>query len=134
MMPWNKLFLVSALLLISLAGFSQNQVIKLQKREATLKTMITAIEKQTKKSVDYGQNVMNLKKVVRVSATQMKLSDLLKELFMGTNIEYTITDRHILISQKNKPQTQNTLQSGATIRVKGQVTDENGESLSQALR
>ena len=48
MMPWNKLFLVSALLLISLAGFSQNQVIKLQKREATLKTMITAIEKQTK--------------------------------------------------------------------------------------
>ena len=48
---------------------------------------------------------------------------------MGTNIEYTITDRHILISQKNKPQTQNTLQSGATIRVKGQVTDENGESL-----
>ena len=48
---------------------------------------------------------------------------------MGTNIEYTITDRHILISQKNKPQTQNTLQSGATIRVNGQVTDENGESL-----
>ena len=87
MMPWNKLFLVSALLLISLAGFSQNQVIKLQKREATLKTMITAIEKQTNKSVDYGQNVMNLKKVVKVSATQMKLSDLLKELFMGTNIE-----------------------------------------------
>lgn len=129
MMPWNKLFLVSALLLISLAGFSQNQVIKLQKREATLKTMITAIEKQTNKSVDYGQNVMNLKKVVKVSATQMKLSDLLRELFMGTNIEYTITDRHILISQKNKPQTQNTLQSGATIRVNGQVTDENGESL-----
>ncbi len=55
MMPWNKLFLVSALLLISLAGFSQNQVIKLQKREATLKTMITAIEKQTNKSVDYGE-------------------------------------------------------------------------------
>ena len=74
MMPFSKTFLVGALLFISSAGFAQNQVIKLQQRKATLKTLITAIEKQTNKSVDYGQNVINLKKVVQVSSNKMKLS------------------------------------------------------------
>ncbi|MFR5270726.1 MAG: hypothetical protein ACLTGI_09385 [Hoylesella buccalis] len=37
--------MVGALLFISSAGFAQNQVIKLQQRKATLKTLITAIEK-----------------------------------------------------------------------------------------
>ena len=129
MMPFSKTFLVGALLFISSAGFAQNQVIKLQQRKATLKTLITAIEKQTNKSVDYGQNVINLKKVVQVSSNKMKLSDLLQELFKGTNVDYTITDHHILISEKPKAKVSTSAQDQATIKVTGQVTDENGESL-----
>lgn len=129
MMPFSKTFLVGALLFISSAGFAQNQVIKLQQRKATLKTLITAIEKQTNKSVDYGQNVINLKKVVQVSSNKMKLSDLLQELFKGTNVDYTITDHHILISEKPKTKVNSSAQDQATIKVTGQVTDENGESL-----
>lgn len=129
MKPFSKTFLVGALLFISSAGFAQNQVIKLQQRKATLKTLITAIEKQTNKSVDYGQNVINLKKVVHVSSDKMTLSDLLQELFKGANVDYTITDRHILISEKPKAKVNSSAQDHATIKVKGQVTDANGESL-----
>ncbi len=129
MKPFSKTFLVGALLFISSAGFAQNQVIKLQQRKATLKTLISAIEKQTNKSVDYGQNVINLKKVVHVSSDKMTLSDLLQELFKGANVDYTITDRHILISEKPKAKVNSSAQDHATIKVKGQVTDANGESL-----
>ena len=59
----------------------------------------------------------------------MKLSDLLQELFKGANVDYTITDRHILISEKPKAKVNSSAQDHATIKVKGQVTDANGESL-----
>lgn len=129
MLPNGKTFLVGALLLMSSAGFAQNQIIKLQQRKATVKALITAIEKQTNKSVDYGQNVLNLKKVVHLSATQIKLSDLLRELFKDSNVDYTITEQHILISPKTKAHIGTSTPTHATIKIKGQVVDAKGEPL-----
>ena len=50
-----KTFFVAALLFVASGAYAQSRMIKLQQKKATMKSLITAIEKQTSKSVDYGQ-------------------------------------------------------------------------------
>lgn len=123
-----KTFFVAALLFVASGAYAQSRMIKLQQKKATMKSLITAIEKQTSKSVDYGQNSINLKKVVNVSSSSIELSDLLKEMLKGSGLEYTITDRHIIISQQQAKPQQETGKAGS-VKVAGQVVDANGESL-----
>lgn len=78
-----KTLFVAALLFISSGAYAQSRMIQLQQKKATMKSLITAIEKQTSKSVDYGQNIINLKKVINVSSSSIELSDLLKEMLRG---------------------------------------------------
>lgn len=124
-----KIVSVAALLILSSSVWSQNQKIKLQEKKPTMKSLITAIEKQTAKSVDYEQNTINLKKTVNISSQDITLSELLKEMLHGSNLEYTITDRHVIIMPKNKQKEHTEAVSQVAGKVAGQVVDANGEPL-----
>lgn len=124
-----KTLFVAALLFISSGAYAQSRMIQLQQKKATMKSLITAIEKQTSKSVDYGQNIINLKKVINVSSSSIELSDLLKEMLRGSGLEFTITDKHIIISQQPVTKPQKDADKGGSTKVTGQVVDANGESL-----
>src|SRR3712207_4908864 len=124
-----KVVSVAALLILSSAVWAQNQKIKLQEKKLTMKSLITAIEKQTAKSVDYGQNTINLTKTVNVSSQDIALADLLKEMLRGSDLEYTITDRHIIIMSKSKQKEHTASVSQSTAKVTGQVVDDKGEPL-----
>ena len=113
---------------MSVASFGQSQVIRLTKTKATVQSLIKDIEAQTKMSVDYSQDALNLGKVVSVGTKTPTLSSLLNTLLQGQGLSYKIVDRHIVItpsvvqkSQKVSVKTQG--------KIQGRVLDTNGEPI-----
>ena len=67
-------FLLVLFLSMSVSMMGQNQMVNLDKTTTTVRQLISAIEKQTNMSVDYGQNTLNLAKQVKVNSKSEKLS------------------------------------------------------------
>ena len=112
---------------MSVSMMGQNQVVKLENTTTAIRQLISAIEKQTNMSVDYGQNTLDLAKQVKVNSKTEKLSTLLDAMLSGTGLEYSISGRHIIITKSEAQKTQQ--HSGKKQTVKGQVLDANGNPL-----
>ena len=120
-------FLLGLFLSMTTIGIKgQHQVVKLDKTTTTIQQLINTIEKQTNLSIDYGQNALDLTKQVKVNSKTEKLSALLDAMIKETDLEYTISGRHVIIT-KNTPQKPK--QSGRKQTIKGQVQDVNGNPL-----
>ncbi len=109
----------------------QAQTIKLNSTRTTVRNLITAIQQQTGMSVDYRQHTLDLNRTVNLGSKTIPLEALLKEIIQGSDLQYVINDRHILITQKPKPTVRK--QKPATQSVTGTVTDEEGSPLAGAL-
>ena len=120
-------FLLGLFLSMTTIGIKgQHQVVKLDKTTTTIQQLISTIEKQTNLSIDYGQNALDLTKQVKVNSKTEKLSALLDAMIKETDLEYTISGRHVIIT-KNTPQKPK--QTGRKQTIKGQVQDVNGNPL-----
>lgn len=117
---------------VSVVMMGQGQMIKLKQKTVTVHQLISEIEKQTKMSVDYGQNTLNLGATIKVNAKTEKLGTLLNLMLQGTGLEYSILSRHIIITKPKKKQTpQGGLPQNVSSKqvVKGKVLDSQGEPL-----
>lgn len=115
------------LLLMVLAvstAYGQNQVVKLTKTRDTVKSLITAIEKQTNMSVDYRQSTLDPKAVISVPDSSLSLTALLNAIVGGKDLSYSISGRHIIITQKERKE-----KKGGAGTVKGTVVDSTGEPI-----
>lgn len=120
-------FLLGLFLSMTTIGMKgQHQVVRLDKTTTTVQQLISTIEKQTNLSIDYGQNALDLTKQVKVNSKTEKLSALLDAMIKETDLEYTISGRHVIIT-KNTPQKPK--QTGRKQTIKGQVQDVNGNPL-----
>ena len=120
-------FLLGLFLSMTTIGMKgQHQVVKLDKTTTTVQQLISTIEKQTNLSIDYGQNALDLTKQVKVNSKTEKLSALLDAMIKETDLEYTISGRHVNIT-KSTPQKPK--QTGRKQTIKGQVQDVNGNPL-----
>ena len=120
-------FLLGLFLSMTTIGIKgQHQVVKLDKTTTTVQQLISTIEKQTNLSIDYGQNALDLTKQVKVNSKTEKLSALLDAMIKETDLEYTISGRHVIIT-KSTPQKPK--QTGRKQTIKGQVQDVNGNPL-----
>lgn len=114
-------FLLGLFLSMTTIGMKgQHQVVKLDKTTTTVQQLISTIEKQTNLSIDYGQNALDLTKQVKVNSKTEKLSALLDAMIKETDLEYTISGRHVIIT-KSTPQKPK--QTGRKQTIKGQVQD-----------
>lgn len=68
---------------MSLSSFGQSQVIHLSKSKATVQSFIKEIESQTKMSVDFSQNTINLNKKVDVNTKIPTLATLMNAILDG---------------------------------------------------
>ena len=120
-------FLLGLFLSMTTIGMKgQHQVVKLDKTTTTVQQLISTIEKQTNLSIDYGQNALDLTKQVKVNSKTEKLSALLDAMIKETDLEYTISGRHVIIT---KSTSQKPKQTGRKQTIKGQVQDVNGNPL-----
>jgi len=121
------------LLMVTVAGvfanksYSQTKMINLNMRNATVKEVLNSIEEQSEFSFLYSENIIDINREVSVNIKNQKIDQILNELFEGTNVEYVIKDRFIVLTDfKIGDDVIAALEQNT---ISGTVTDESGQPL-----
>ncbi len=121
------------LILVSVAGvwanksYSQNKMLNLTMRQATIKEVLNGIEKQSEFYFLYSENLINVERKVNVNIENKNIEQALDLLFEGTDIEYSVRDRIIVLKNAGGAITDLLTQQQRSIS--GKITDERGEPL-----
>jgi TonB-dependent starch-binding outer membrane protein SusC len=139
---WNKslrlmkltfLFLVVGLMQLSASVYSQSTKLSLDMRNAKVAEVLDAIESQSEFRFAYSPGYIDLNREVTVDIREKTIDESLKVVFAGTNVEFGVFDRHILLYPESlNPGTESIVShaTGAQQRtVSGTATDESGEPL-----
>lgn len=120
---WIVLF--SFLCCVNMAAQEQRASINL--KNATLKDIISTIEKQTTYRFSYRNVVLDEHRNITVSLNKAKVSTILDVALKGRNLEYSIvSEKSIVISDKQKT---NPNQGTSKKRITGIIHDEKGEPI-----
>ena len=119
-------FLLLAGFLQSFASdaYAQKTRLVLNYTNTSLETVLDAIENQSEFYFLYNQKLIDVQRKVSVRANNQLVEDVLNALFKGTNVEYSIVDRKIVLApevlgaQAQQPRS-----------VSGAVTDRTGSPL-----
>lgn len=139
---WNKslrlmkltfLFLLAGLLQLSATVYSQTTKLSLDMRNARVAEVLDAIENQSEFRFAYSPGLIDLDRKVTVKIRNKTIDESLNEVFAGTQVEYSVYDRHILLfPQSIKPGDEPMIShaTGTQQRsVSGKVTDSGGQPL-----
>ena len=134
----NKLFrimkLTTFLILFSVVcvfaneTYSQSKKLNLNMKNATVKEVLSAIEDQSDFKFMYSAKVIDVNREVKIIEENSKIEDALRSLFAGTDVNYTIKDRIIVLSSAaiiNNEQLSTQQQKS----ISGNVTDSSGATL-----
>lgn len=103
--------------------YSQNTVINLKLENATVEQVLDKIEKETDFSFLFTDKSVDIDWKVNVDVHDKNINELLDILFGGTNVQYRIVDKQIVLS--NRPLlTENVNQQK---KISGKVIDANGD-------
>ncbi len=124
---WFKsLIVVLALALQGTVALAQNQGtasrVTLNAKDVVITEIFQSIKTQTDYSVVYNVSDVNPARKVTIAANNEPLNSVLDKLFAGTNVVYTLKDKHIVLSLKEQPK-------GAKVTASGKVIDTKGEAL-----
>ena len=122
------LLLISVVSVLASKTYSQTKNLSINMDKATVKEVLENIEEQSEFYFMYSEKVIDVNRKVSVDINNEKIGATLNRLFDGTNVDYTIKDRIIVLttpevfSEKSKAEIQQK-------SVSGYVTDESGEPL-----
>ncbi|HZL09120.1 MAG TPA: TonB-dependent receptor [Prolixibacteraceae bacterium] len=119
------LFLFAGLMQVSASLYSQNTKLSLEFRNARVVDVLEAIENQSEFRFAYSAEYIDMNRKVNVDVKGKSIEQTLSVLFEGTDVTYSITDRHILLFQAD-------LMSNFSVQqkpVSGKVTDSSGSTL-----
>lgn len=132
----KKLFrimkLTTFLILISLVSvfasetYSQSKLLNLKMGKTSVKEVLSKIEDQSEFKFMYSGKVVDVSREVEISTTNAKIEDVLKSIFAGTDVDYYIKDRIIVLTTTGL----STVQQQKNVT--GKVTDSSGASLPGA--
>ena len=103
---------------VSATSYSQNSHLSLNMKNVSIKDVLIRIEEQTEYRFLYSDSKIDVENKVNIDLNDMKIEDILDNVFEGTNIGYRIVNRQILLSGKSDA-FQVGLQSN---NIKGKVT------------
>ena len=132
---WNKkclrimrltiLFLFVGLMQVSASLYSQNTKLNLDFHNTSVLQVLEAIENQSEFRFAYSPKYIDMERKVDVEIKDKSIEQTLSLLFNGTDVNYSISDRHILLfiaNEQAKPAQQKK-------SVSGKVTDSSGTTL-----
>lgn len=116
------LFLFVGLMQVSASLYSQSTKLNLDLRNTRVSDVLEAIENQSEFRFAYSAEYIDVNRKVSVDVKGKNIEQTLSVLFEGTNVKYSINDRHILLFQEGMNP------SGAKQQksVSGKVTDASG--------
>ena len=106
--------------------YGQERTVTLNMSKVPLSSVLTEIEKQTSMSVVYNIGDVDINRIVSIKVSKESLSNVMNILFKGTNISFSIVNKHIVLSTKN-PQKEK--KDKTPITASGTVADAQGEPL-----
>lgn len=120
------LFFVFAAIIQTFANeaYSQKTIFSLDYTNTRLEVVLNEIEELSEFFFLANEKLVDLDRSVNISVENKKINEILDILFVGTDVEYTITDRKIILTPSflsNNVQQQRT--------ISGKVTDSSGQSL-----
>lgn len=110
-------------------GYSQSERVTLNISNSTLQKVLDEIEKQSEYHFFYNNKQVNISRIVSIKSSGKEIRQILSELFSETNIGYKVLDKSIILSPKNIIEGTNEAQQQVTKKIKGTVTDKNGEPI-----
>ncbi len=122
-MKLTVLFVCLSALQISATVYSHNAIINLKTERSSFEEIIKAIEEQSEFKVFYKNDQINLQREVTVSSRNTTVCEMLDEALKGTDITYTMIDKVIVLSPRDK----NLIQEKTLVT--GKITTIEGEQL-----
>ncbi|MCS3330435.1 STN domain-containing protein [Bacteroides thetaiotaomicron] len=106
--PYLLFFLLCVLRVLPQLMGRERTVITLNLSKVPLNTALKEIEKQTSMSVVYNTNDVDINRVISIKVSKESLTNVMGQLFKGTNISYSIVDtlKHIVLSTKKEVEQQ----------------------------
>ncbi len=114
------LLLISMLNSFTDSTFSQSTKISLHLKNVTVEEVLNEIEKKSDFYFLFNQQLVDVNRIVDVNAENEPLKNILDNLFKGTNVEYFVFDRQIILSPKGMSESFDQLHKK---KIKGTVTD-----------
>jgi len=124
--------MLMALMQVSASTLAQK--VTLSDKNTSLSTVFDQISSQTGFDFAYTGTILNKAKLVTIEVKNEDLSIVLKQIFDGQPLDYTIEDKSVVVSAKD-PSLLEKLKSALNldkIEVTGKVVDETGQPLSGA--
>jgi iron complex outermembrane receptor protein len=129
-----KLTALLVILVISQAlavnSYSQVTRLSLDMNNSTVKDVLIEIERSTDFYFLYSNQLIDVERKVDIKLNNKKVDEILDEVFKGTNIQYAITDRQIILKPQSATNEFFSVQAGSS--VSGTVTDESGNPIPGA--
>jgi TonB-linked SusC/RagA family outer membrane protein len=116
------LLLVTILNALGSETYSQSTRLSLDMKDASIQTVLKAIEDQSEFFFLYSSKMIDVNQKVDINIEDRKINDVLDDLLATTDIKYTVKDRQILLLNKESAETLDMQQN----RVSGIVTEKNG--------
>ena len=122
----NFTILLTGMILLSTTGaLAQKGNVSVNINNGTVKTFIKEIEKQTRYTFVYRNNVLNDQSKVTVNCKNKPLDQVLSQVFTPLNVSYSLNNNTIvLVKQEVQQQKKNEKKT-----IKGTVTDGKGEPI-----
>jgi TonB-linked SusC/RagA family outer membrane protein len=107
---------------VSASLYSQSTKLNLDLRNTRVSDVLEAIENQSEFRFAYSAEYIDMNRKVNVDVKGKNIEQTLSVLFEGTNVKYSINDRHILLFQEGM----NPAGTNQQKSVSGKVTDTSG--------
>ena len=110
-------------------SYSQNMRVTVVSSCITTGQVLSEIEDQTDYLFVYDVNEVNLDRNVNVRAENRPVSEVLDEVFEGTDVDYAMEGKNIMLMKRSKKETPASAQQTSENTIQGVVTDANGEPI-----
>jgi len=94
----TALLLVSTLQIFAIGGYSQNTRLTLDLGETSVGQVLSEIEDQSEFYFLFNQKLIDTERKVLISDKDQSVKEVLDHMFNGTDIEYAVFDRQIVLS------------------------------------
>jgi TonB-linked SusC/RagA family outer membrane protein len=127
-MKITTIFLFAALMQVSAAGLAQR--LTLVKKDATLKQIFDAVNKQTNYNFVWSADQLNINQPVNADFKDTPLLEVLDKCLANTGLTYTIEDKTVVIKKKEESLLDRVKAAFAQVTIKGKVIDSVGNPLT----
>lgn len=106
------------------SAYAQRTKLSLNYNNTVLEKVLDAIENQSEFFFLYNEKLVDVQRKVTVKVSDQRIEEILDQLFAGTNVEYSIIDRKIVLAPNDI-----TAAVQQQVAVSGRVTDRTGAPL-----